>query len=101
MKASLGLVRINLHKVTGILDESKQVQSISYYDKIVSIKKGVNKINATITNNVATITDESYSQGDEVDIWLACVRSKEDGGICDPVPIQADEDKWEAYLDLL
>jgi len=99
MEVSLGVSRINLHKVEKTLDANKQCSPISNLEYACSVTKEGKKINCNITDNVATITDTTLSEGDTVDLWLWCTRSEEGGGICKPIFSQADEDQWQLYMD--
>jgi hypothetical protein len=99
MDGNLGVIRINLHKIKQNLDSNNQVASNSFIEKIVSIKDGEKCLKSTITNNVATVVEEGYTEGDEVDMWVTCVRSTEGGSICEQNYVQADEDTWQSYLD--
>jgi len=99
MDMFLGLPRINIHKVSKTLDANKQCSPISNIEYACSVTKDGKKINSTIVNNVATITDATLSEGDTVDLWMWCTRSSEGGGICKSIYSQSDEDKWQTYLD--
>ena len=99
MDGNFGCIRINLHKIKKTLDSNNQVESGSYIERINSIKDGEKCIKSTIENNIATITEEGYTEGSEVDMWVCCVRSTEGGSICEENYVQADEDMWQVYLD--
>ena len=95
----MGISRWNIHIIEKTLDSNKQVTPTSKIEKIVGVIKNGIAINCTISNNIATIVDESLDEGDTVDIILSCIRTSEGGAICEQKVVQADEDKWQAYLD--
>lgn len=99
MNSVFGLTRCNMHIVTKTLDASNQVSPTSKLDYICGVTKNGEALDCTITNNVATVTEAGYTEGDTVDIVLFCFRSSEGGSMCNQSIVQADEDKWQAYLD--
>jgi len=101
MDGMFGMTRSNLHKITKTLDENKQITAVSHIEKICSVLKDNRVINCTIdqATNVTTIVDATLVEGDTVDAILTCFRSKEGGGFCKQIIVQADEDRYQDYLD--
>jgi hypothetical protein len=79
----IGVRMLNLHKVQGVLDADKKVNTGRFFDRLVSIRDGLNAVEHTIdiNTNTATITDSNYSEGDTVDMWLWCMKASEKGGL--------------------
>jgi hypothetical protein len=101
MNYSTGLPKINIHKIRTTLDAENKVYSGSLLEYIFAVKDVEKTIAYTIADNIATITEEGYSEGDNVDVWLTCVKKNEKGGFCDRVITQDEEDAWQNYLDAL
>ena len=101
MFSGLGLPRINIHKVRKTIDASNQVTPTSNIEYVCCIMDNGVQVTSNISNNVATITENGYGEGDEVDMYLLCLRPSEGGGICEQNIVQADEDKYNNYLQLL
>lgn len=101
MDGMFGATRTNIHIVEKTLDENKQITPISHLERICSVLKNNEAVNCTIDldTNVTTIVDETLVEGDTVDAVLVCLRSGDGGGICQRVIVQADEDKYQEYLD--
>jgi len=92
MFGTFGIARINFHKQRITLDENKQYSSNVKFDRLVSVTNNGKKVKHTINDCTLTVTDENYNIGDEVDVWLYCVRPSEMGGFSEMVLNQQDED---------
>lgn len=79
----IGVRMLNLHKVQGVLDADKKINTGRFFDRLVTIRDGSNAVEHTIdiNTNTATITDSNYNVGDTVDMWLWCMRCSEKGGL--------------------
>lgn len=87
-----GIVNVNYHKTTKILDAKNQCAPISDMETMYSVTDLVGQlIEYTITDNVATITETGYIEGSEVCIYLYCFRISEGGGPSQQKIIGADE----------
>jgi hypothetical protein len=62
-------MKINLNKKQIALDINKQVTLAEDNCYICTIKVGCTNINATITNNIATIQNDALQCDDIVDVW--------------------------------
>jgi len=98
MYTALGFTRFNIHKISKTLDANKQVTPTSNLEYVCSVIDNNKVLACTIVDNVATITESGYSEGDTVDIILCCLRPSEGGNICEQIIVQADEDTWNDYL---
>ncbi len=98
MDGNFGIPLLNYHKVTKTLDANKQCSTESLMETMCSVLSTDGKlIEYTILNSqtdvdVATVTEEGYIEGSEVDIILWCLRPSEMGGPCQPIIVQSDED---------
>jgi hypothetical protein len=101
MDSLMGFTRMNIHKISKTLDSNKQVAPTSLIERVISVTDNGQKVKCTIADNVATITEAGYSEGDTVDMWLSCTRSRENGSICEQVIVAADETKYQDWLDSL
>ena len=87
---TIGVSKINLHKVRLPLCSDNTVR-LRYYDKIVCVKDGDRLLKHSIANNIATVLEPGYTEGNEVDVWLYCFRASEGGGITPMVIHETDE----------
>lgn len=101
MDGMFGSTRCNIHIVEKTLDVNKQITPGSHLEKICSVLKNNESLNCTINlaTNVTTIVDATLSEGDTVDAVLVCFISGDGGGICQRVIVQANENKYQDYLD--
>ena len=97
-----GAPRLNFHKIRKTLDSDCKCSPVSHFEFVFCAKATSGKnIDYTIADNIVIVTESGYSEGDEVDIWLWCLRASEGGGICEQEIVQADEDTYQDYLDML
>ena len=102
MSGNCGLPNLNYHRITRTLDVDSKCTPESLMETIFSVTCTSGKvIEYTITDNVATITEEGYVEGSEVDIWLYCFRPSEGGGACQQIIVDEDETKLACYKSLI
>ena len=102
MNAFRGLPRINLHKVRSTLDASNQVTIDTKVDRVCCIKDGSKMIKSIIdpATNIATVYEDGYTEGSEVDVWCFCFCAHEAGGICAMEPDATNEAQMQIYEEL-